>query len=229
MGRLRELVKGPGIDTRTWLFYARVDDDDEAVRWDAEVGWLVDVTVVGGQLDGEGPVACRVAWPYAASGAANSSPVQRGVLVACVLPEADLNGTPVIVGMLSTSGEPVPETVNGQDIDEAYAKATHIFVTEYDVQQEVGERWRTSATQRATLEAPEVRLADEDAGQSYVRGEDQKDALDSFLDSFDVWVDLVRLGIIAGGGTLDNTTILQASQTLRTQLAQALSSRIKGE
>ena len=242
-------MKGPGADTRTWLFYARVDDDDDAVRWNDEVGWLVDVTVAGGQLDGEGPVACRVGWPYSASGAANSSPVQRGVLVACLLPEADLNGTPVIVGLIPTSGEPVPSSVNGQNIDADFAKATHFLVTEHDVQQEVGERWRTSATQRATLEAPEVRLADEDAGQSYVRGEDYADAADALAEASDdfgqqvltAFTNLVPPGppatpVTGAQASAAVVTVTAAYAQLATAVAQFkaarsayLSTRIKGE
>ncbi|MEK6822344.1 MAG: hypothetical protein AABY13_00825, partial [Nanoarchaeota archaeon] len=57
---------------------------------------------------------------------------------------------------------------------------------------------------------------------------DQKDAIDDWLTAFATWIELVRAGIIAGGGSLDNTAITQASQQFRQALASALSTKIKG-
>lgn len=184
-GRLRELIRGPGADTRTWVFFARVLDTDTAVRWDAELGWLVDVTIVGGQLDGEGPVPCRVAWCYAGDGVGVSEPVERGVHVVGIMPEADLNGTPVIVGMLSTPDFPAPTTVNGEDVDADFAKATHLRKSARNFDAQFGSLWRAAATDDARLLAQAVKLADDDASQSYVRGEDFADALERFLDATD--------------------------------------------
>lgn len=164
---------------------ARVDDADDAVRWDPPRGWLVDVTVVGGALDGEGPIPCRVAWAYAGSDAGTSEPVERGVLVACVLPEANLNGSPVIVGVLPTPDMAAPTSVNGEDIDADFAKATHFRVSPRNYEAQYGSKWRTKVTDEAKLLAQALKLADDDAAQSYMRGEDYADALDRFIDATD--------------------------------------------
>lgn len=186
LGRLREAMAAPGADPRSWVVMARVDDDDDAIRWDEGTGWVVDVTFTFGDLAGEGPVACRVASVFGGDGAGAFVPVKRGAEVAVVLPGGDPNTSPIIVGVgFNTEDVRVPTEVNGQTIDEDFAAANHVLVTDASVQQQVGERWRTSATQRATVEAPEVRLADEEADQSYVRGEDYADAADALADATD--------------------------------------------
>lgn len=229
MRRLALAITAPGIDTRTWLEKARIDDDDDAVRWDDALGWIADVTIQGGALDQEGPIACRICTSFTGNTKGLVEPVTRGQLVMVLLPEGRPDVQPTIVGALYTPDLPAPTSVNGIDIDEDVAKTTHILVTEHDMQQEVGEKWRTSATSRATLEAPEIRLADEDAAQAAVRGTDQKDAFGDFLTSFDTWAGLVQSGIIAAGGTLVNTTILSAVLQLRTKLSDALSTKVKLE
>lgn len=236
-GRLRELIKGPGSDTRTWLFYGRVDDDDDAVRWEREIGWVVDVTIVGGALDGEGPIPCRVGWLYAGDEAGSSSPVERGTLCACLLPEADINGTPTIVGVVSTTERPVPTEVNGQTVDEDFAKGTHFLRSPHNVEVQVGSLWRTSAEDDAKLLAQNVSLADDSAGQSYVRGEDQLDALDDLIDALDAFAQSLATAVPAppnGALTVASTaaayaTLAPALIAAKTALQGALSSRIKGE
>lgn len=186
LGRLREAMAAPGSDPRSWVVLARVDDDDDAVRWEEGYGWIADVTFTFGDMSGEGPIACRVSSAFGGDGKASISPVERGSEVAVLLPGGDPMTAPLIVGVAFNSQDVrVPEEVNGQTIDEDFAKGNHILVTPHSVQQEVGERWRTSATDRATLEAPEVRLANEDADQSYVRGEDYADAADALADATD--------------------------------------------
>lgn len=236
-GRLRELIRGPGADTRTWLFYGRVDDDDDAVRWEDGIGWVVDVTVVGGPLDGEGPVPCRVGWPYAGDGAGSSSPIERGVLVACLLPEADLNGTPVIVATVSTTERPVPTSVNGETIDGAFSKETHWLVSPHNVEVEVGSTARVSASDTWKLLAQNVVLADDNAGQSYVRGDDQLDALDNLIDALDAFAQTLATATPAppnGALTVASVALAYASLApaliaAKTALQSALSSRIRGE
>lgn len=233
MRRLGLAVSYPGIDPRSWVSFGRVDDDDDAVRWDAERGWIVDVTMLGGGIDGEGPIACRVTGSFVSDGGARVEPVTRKQLVLVAIPEGSLNVNPTIVGVISTPDLPPPASVNGQDIDEDFAKANHVLVTPHSVQQEVGERWRTSATSRATLEAPEVRLADEDADQSFVRGNDQLDALGDVLDALDAYLNSVQSIMTATPfpkpGLSVAYTAWQASlQAARASLQNALSTKIKG-
>lgn len=208
---------------------ARVDDDDDAVRWDEELGWLADVTVVGGELDGEGPIPCQVGWAYGKNGAMLSSPIERGAQVVVLVTEGDANALTVIVGVVPVADQMPPTEVNGESIDEALLKATHVFVTPHNVEQQVGSLWRVSSIDDAKLLSQNVKLAEDDASQSYVRGEDQRDALGQFLTSLSTWIELVRLGVVAGGGTLDNTDFTAAIDQLRSGLDSALSLRIKGE
>lgn len=236
LGRLRAAVSGPNVDTRTWISMARVDDDEDAIRWDDALGWIADVTMAGGSLDQEGPIACRVTGPFVGNAKGSNEPVTRGQLVLVTLPEGDLNAAPVIVGALFTPDLPVPSSVNGIAVDEDVALATHILVTEHDVQQQVGQKWRTSATSRATLEAPEVRLATEDAAQSFVLGNDQATAL---KDAFDA-IGSFAQSLATATGAPPNAALTVASVLLaynvlapklvaaKTAIDNALSTKIKG-
>lgn len=238
--RLGVAVSYPGIDPRIWLAYGRVDDDADAVRWDSALGWLADVTLLGGGVDQEG-ATCRMGQVFGADQQGSFQPLVGGELVVVLVPEGDLNVAPVIVGMLASPDLPVPGSVNGQTIDEDFAKAAHILVTEKNVQQEVGEKWRTSATSRATLEAPEVRLANEDADQDFVRGNDYADAEGQFLDALTTFLHQISdLATPAPpNGALTVATVIAATQGPTGLLAAVqqfkdarntyLSTKIKGE
>ena len=76
--RIAAGVAGPGVDTRTWITLARVDADPDATVWDDDLGWLVDVTMVGGPLDGDGPVLCRVASGGQGVGVGAHAPPRQG-------------------------------------------------------------------------------------------------------------------------------------------------------
>lgn len=220
IGRWRLALAGPGADTRTWCAYARIDDDPDAITWDDELGWLVDVTVVGGPLDGEGPVVARFPFGWLADGEMRSEPVTRGAHVVLAISDGELLVPPCIVGYVPDPDFAPPSEINGQSIDEAFAQGSHLWLTGKGVQ------WATGA---AVWTFPSLVLVSADASQQAVRGSDQKDALDSFLDAFDAWAALVAAGIAAGGGTLDNTAILEAVSELRSGLAAALSTKVKLE
>lgn len=238
-GRLGELASQPGIDPRSWIVLARVDDDDDAIRWtgtdgeDGPLGWIVDVTIGdGGDLDQENEIPCRLGTAYAREGELRSDPPARGCLVLVLLPCGNLNTEPTIIGELPTDGCAVPATVNETDIDEAYALATHILVTSLDVDEQIDgdRRVKTGGTHR--ILGPLVELADEGAEQSFVRGNDQQSALDTFLTTFNTWVIAVDGAITSLGGVIPPPTqqaLIQGITTLKTQLEEALSSKIKGE
>lgn len=173
MGRLREALRGPGADTRVWIATARVDDDPDAVVWDDQIGWLVDVTFYGGPLDQEGPVPCRLGGAFSQEGGTKSDPPGAGCEVLVAITDGNPNSNPVIVARLHNTGCNVPTEVNGDPIDEAKAKATHIVVTPHSTDQEYGGTLRISATQMAFL-ADLVELTQEGATQSFVRGDDFK-------------------------------------------------------
>lgn len=136
MGRLREALRGPGADTRSWIASARVDDDPDAIRWDDALGWIVDVTFYGGSLDQEGPVACRLGGAFAQDGATRSDPPTRGAEVLVALPSGDPNADPIIVARLHNTSEPVPLTIFGLPITEATALLAHLLVSPLGLQQE---------------------------------------------------------------------------------------------
>lgn len=239
-GRLAELASGPGTDTRSWIVLARVDDDDDAIRWsgpdgeDGPLGWIVDVTIVGGgDLDQESEIPCRLGTAYARDGEIASNPPSRGCFVIVALPGGGLNCEPTIIGELPTDGCAPPSSVNGTDIDEAYALATHILVTSLDVDEEIGgdRRVKTGEGKTHRLLGDALELADEGAGQSYVRGNDQQSALDTFLLVLNTWAVGVEAGITSGGGTPppNQMAFLQSIQQLRNDLQSALSTKIKGE
>lgn len=234
--RLGELASGPGVDTRSWIVLGRVDDDEDAIRWsgdgdeDGPIGWVVDVTVVdGGDLTEEVEVPCRLGSAYARDKGLRSDPPSPGCLVVVALPTGSLLTEPTIVGELPTLGCEPPRTVNGKEVDETYALATHFFKTALDVDEEIGGTRRIKTDDTHRLLGPSVELADEGASQAYVRGNDQQSALDTWYNAFITWIGLVQTGIVAGGGTLDNTAIIQATTQLTSDLQAALSTRITGE
>jgi len=234
-GRLGQLASQPGIDTRSWVVLARVDDDEDAIRWsgptgeDGPLGWIVDVTISdGGPLDQEREIPCRLGAAYARAGELRSDPPARGCLVLVALPCGGLNVEPTIIGELPTEGCAPPASVNGTDLDEAYALATHVLVTSLDVDEEVGgdRRVKTGGTHR--ILGPLVELADQGAGQSFVKGDEQQAALDDFLTALNTWAADVAIGIPAGTAPTSQTTFITAIATLQTKLTEALSSKIKG-
>ncbi len=238
-GRLGQLAAQPGIDPRSWIVIGRVDDDDDAIRFsgadgeDGPLGWIVDVTIGdGGDLDQESEIPCRLGTAYAREGELRSDPPARGCLVIVALPCGNVNTEPTIIGELPTDGCAPPGSVNGTDIDEAYALATHILVTSLDVDEQIGgdRRVKTGGTNRVL--GPLLELADEDATQSFVRGNDQQEGFDTFLTTFNTWAIAVDAAITALGGVIPPPTqqaLIQGITLLKTQLSEALSSKIKGE
>lgn len=89
--------------------------------------------------------------------------------------------------------------------------------------EDVLEVWKDGAQLRVDL--------GEGADQRIPLGDDYTNAIKSFFDDvpngFLAWIELVRTGIIAGGGSLDNTTIVAAATTLKTALMNALSDLAK--
>lgn len=178
-GRIAAGLRGPGIDTRTWLAKARVDDDPDAIRWaggdtdDGAKGWLVDVTFVSGPLLNVGPVVCRMM-----TMGGRVEPIARGAVVVVELTEGSPNAEPVIVGQLFAPDQPPPQTVNGDTIVETDAQAgqvaadvTQIVATPHSLDAQYGARARMCADAMV--------LGKPDADQPYVRGADFRDAIDA--------------------------------------------------
>lgn len=98
MQRLREAVKGPGADTRTWASVAIASGDqwtDEKLK-----ATFVDVTLEPSGIE----VGARIAKPYAGAGFGMQLPVYAGDEVVVVIPSGDLGNGAIVVGRL-TGGE----------------------------------------------------------------------------------------------------------------------------
>lgn len=216
--RVADGMQKPGIDPRTWLAYARIDVDPDATVWDAELGWLCDVTFVGGPLDGEGPCLARF------GGRGHYRPPAQGSLCLVAVPAGDSNDDVVIVGMLDDSEDPAPSTVNGTAIDEALASRTTLFVRpDEDVDAELT-RVRVNA---------ELVLGAADADQKYVRGDDYADSEAEFLDALDAFLGAAPPP--GPFGQVSSATFIAAAAPLKLAIAKFklarntyLSQRIRG-
>lgn len=183
MKLLGAAVSAPGIDTSCWVSMARVDSEEDALTWEEGIGWIVDVTLHGGKLDGS-PLTCRVASSFSSSGEAASCPVDLGAEVVVLLPgDGNPNDTPTIIAQVANNGyAQVPVQIFDEVIDLAFVRATHFMVSTKDLKLQVGKVARVDATESAGLHAPAVTLADPEADQAYVRGNDFAQAMGTFLD-----------------------------------------------
>lgn len=236
-GRLREGLAGPGADTRTWVALARVDDDPDAIRWDEGTGWVVDVTITSGQLAQEGEVPCRVAASFGASGSGRFEPQLRGAEVVVLITDGDPNVGPVILGVLhNPQSLPVPSSVNGDGIDEAKALDSHILVTPYGVDEQVGGRWRVIAVEDAILQGLLVKLG-ENATEPLIKGTLRNaawttllTAMGVYLTAQGVWVAAVGAAVPALGGPTGAAavfaTAIGAMQTAVTNMIASLPSHL---
>ena len=110
-------------------------------------------------------MTCRVSSDFAGNGRLESSPIDLGCEVQILLNGSDPNDSPVIVGMLPNAGGcVVPSVVNGQPITETLMRETHVLVTPYGMQFQVGDEWRMDAVGNAGLHGATVTLADSGAG-----------------------------------------------------------------
>jgi len=232
-GRIAEAVSRPGIDPRAWVALARVDDDPDAVVWDADLGWTADVTFAGGPLAGEGPVSCRVASPAQGAGAGRASPVRQGGLVVVVIPSGDPNEDAVIVGQLHDVDDArAPTSVNGDSIVETDASSGQVAadVTHLTAlpDEDLDEEWRSW---RVTADAMTLGVADAD--QPFVRGDDQADALDDLADALGQFAAAIAVAPVVGAAVaLDPATLAtfqQAIAAFKAARQSYLSTRIKGD
>lgn len=240
---LSTMASAPGTDPRTWVAIARIDEDPDAIRWreeeDGPVGWVVDVTITGGPLDQEGPLPCRLGSGFAADVGLRSDPPTPGGLVVVLIP-GNPNEECTIIAALPCEGQAPPSEVNGESLTEEYAMANHVLVTPHGVDEQIGGDRRIKTGGTHMLLGPLVELADEDAGASFVRGEDLESAVNALADALQQLATAVGTGLSAitpagGGPGIGNTFALALTQfsTAIAQFKGASSSwksaRIKGE
>jgi hypothetical protein len=218
------------MDPRAWACTARIDDDPDAIRWHATLGWLCDLTVVAGPLAGQAiPLACS---PSRDTHDAHHPPA-RGRLVAVLLPTGDPNDGGVITGYLNSTGEdPAPTTINGDRIVEANAGNGEVAADRTHL--------CAFAGTDVDLEAERVRVCGEalvlgvpQADQPYVRGTDLADALGSLLDALSTFAAAIAVAPVVGANVALPASVLaqfqQAIATAKQARQTYLSSRINGD
>lgn len=237
--RLREAVSGPGVDTRIWICMGRVVDDPDAVVWDEELGWLCDVLAVSGPLQGgELPLSSRVVSGAQGDDIGEHRPPRKNGLVIVFFPSGDPNEESVIIGQLhNTDDAGAPAEINGTTIDEDFASRTHLTVLpDEDLDQEWSNvRVTTSGDMKLHGEAVEV--GKDGADQSYMRGNDFADAIESMVDAIGSFAQSIATATPAPpNAALTVADVLAAYAPLeiaigqfKAEREQYLSQRIKGD
>ncbi len=234
---MREAIKGPGVDTRSWGSMARVVDDDDldAFEWDAELGWLSSAVFVGGTLDGDGDNVIRIPSQAQGDGVGYYYPPRATGLVATVLPTADANDLVIEVGQLHNTDETAPAraptTINGDAIVEREAAEGQVAAAETHMavfpDEDLDQEWRNV---RITGDA--MVLGAPGADQPFVRGTDLDEALDDFADAISDIVTAINTGLQAAGSAIDPASLLlfeTAVETFKNASEQYLSTRITGD
>jgi hypothetical protein len=209
----------------------RVDDDDDAIRWDETLGWLCDVTAVSGSQAGSLlPMACRVVTGAQGVDTGTHWPPRRGGLVVVVFPSGDPNEDSIILGQLhNTDDAGAPATVNDTTIDEDFALET-VFTVEPE--KDLDEEWRN-----VRITGEEMILGTADADQAFARGDDLADAIDDFADAIsDFCQSLIQATPAAPNNALTvasaiaaATPLLAAAETFKAAKETWRSTRIKGD
>jgi len=228
-GRLREAMAGPRADSRSWNAIARVDDTPDAVQFIPGFGWVADVTFVSGEIAGEGPIPCRVLSYFGRPDEATVAPVALGAEVVVMVTDGDINVQPVILGYLhNPTDSPIPTVVNGVTVSEAYAAGNVVARSASGLNAELGPVVRVSATSQLSVEGPQIRLADDTAAQSFVRGQDLQTALNNLTTALSVSGAFVSILPAANPITV-SPVLATAISNFATALAASLSVRVRGE
>jgi hypothetical protein len=218
------------MDTRSWISMARVDEDPNAMVWNAQLGWLVDVTLMGGELDGEGPVNCRVGSFGQGTAAGEHHPPRLSALVGVFIPTGDPNEDAIIFCQLhDVETMMAPTVINELPINEAMALTTHIFAFPTEMLEQ------EYATIRMTAES--MIFGTPTATEPFVRGLDLQSALGDFATAISEFA----AAIVATTATpLDAalphapavaaaTPLIDAAAALQAAATQYLSTRILGD
>jgi hypothetical protein len=241
---VREAVKGAGIDPRTWVTAARVED----VYWDDQLGWLTLVRAYGSELEGV-ELECRAASSLAGIDAGEYLPIPKGAEVLLSLPAASTEDyEPLIVSGLTNEEDKAPTEINGMPIDGDLKTSTDARVAPADTEIKVSPYARREQytgqhfdqAKRHVLKADDtengVLLGSENAAKSFVRGEELIDRLIQIVDGL---LQVLPTGAVPGPIPVTFTG-LPAFQLqweapvvgLKAQLQQAgvvLSKKVKGE
>lgn len=167
--RLAIAATRPGIDPRCWIAYGTVEE----ITFTPIVGYVVAVSFVGGPLNGEGPIPCTVAAPFARLNAIGGAPFSVGDLAVVVIPEGDANVDPIVIGFVNSPEQAPSVLVNLQPVTAAFLEGAHVLADP------------TKALEvevlTARLNATLVQLASPAPTQAYLRGTVFAAALSAYL------------------------------------------------
>ena len=231
--RMGRAMRQPGIDSRVWSTGGRVGEEGNTVRWDADIGWVVDIVCFGGGFS-QDVITARVATNHPNE----FIPLNPDCEVNLSVPEGEAEGIPAIVGTLNNQdGCEAPGEVTGIAVDGSIEVSTTTYdgflglISPYDTE------FKTSPNNRreeydgyyivkasdCVVEGGQLRFAGRDATQSFVRGEE-------FIDAILVAFDLILPTYGNASGTIVPTPLTDAAlEAADAALQAALSERIKGE
>ena len=222
--RLAQAVQRPGADPRAWVAFGAVEE----IVFDPESGITVGVTFRGGPLDGEGPIACALAAPFARALAIGAKPFAVGDQAVVILPDGDPNTFPIIVGFFPLQLQVPPLTAAGLPLTQSVLEGNHVLADPTK-----GAIWDVASFQ---VFAPQVKLGPAPAPtQSYVRGQDLIAALGDLATALNSYA----TALVPPGPPVTPVTAAQTAPALATltaaltafsaKLALTLSPFIKGE
>lgn len=235
--RMGRAMRQPGIDPRVWSTCARIDPEGNSIRWDSDVGWVVDVIGFGGGFEQEtitAKVAMNNCYEYL--------PLMKDCEVNVSVPEGEATGNPAILGTLhNDDGCEAPGFATGMTVDGA-AEITstttrfdsisgvispydnEIKVTPHNRREEYGGDNVSVAANQVLEAVDQVRLAARDAGQSYIRGDRFLEVLDPLLESLVSYVSAAAPAnaIVYSyvNGIAPNPTLVDAASAMPVSKAQ---------
>lgn len=230
---LRAGIAGPGLDTRSWVEMARIDDDPDAVVWDDHLGWLADVTIESGGLAGEGPINCSVKGACG-RGRGIYQPLRPGDRVVVEFISGDPNVDAVIVGRVHDVDDcTAPTTVNGDTIVETNASTGQVAADETTIAALAGEdleaefrRGRIGASSHFGVACPDVCLGTDDADEHAVLGDAFMSDLSDFLTAMNTFCSSLAASMLPGVANAA-TTLQGQVVAFQAQLQADLATRVK--
>ncbi len=207
--RVRAAIGAPDPG-QTFTAAARIEDPTDAIHFDPQSGWIVDVSFYGGPLDGEKEVPVRVlSKGPGGDGFGEYIPPARGAEVLIGIPEGDVEANPVMIGYLTNEdGDKPPTQINGLALATEAPASTPLAVSPHDTEIKRSphnrrEQYDGARTVQATshvLKADQptagVLLGSETAAKSFLLGEDLVTNLIAVVDQLLI---LVQTGGNSGG------------------------------
>lgn len=238
--RIGRAVSYPGIDPRSWVATGRVDPDDESFRWEPELGWIADVSMYGGMMDGVNEVPCRTMGIGRGDDQGEFIPPDRDCEVLVGLAGGDVEQGPVIMGTLTNKGCKAPTTINGLPIIPGSADfpSTEASVSPFDTEikksphnrrEEYAGDLFVEATNAVLKAAEKLQIGSEEATEPFIKGNAHASSLNDFLDALTTYATSIQG--IADPSSSATPKLTAAIVTFKTQLAPGadLSEKVLGE